>query len=98
MELPNIYSPARCLLGDLEEEEISNSQKNLLRVLFCYAKKAVALKWKNLSPPSLQEWVVLVNRAVPMYKLTYIARECPNFFYKVWARWVERVSGEEAEA
>lgn len=25
--LPNIYSPARCLLGDLEEERISTSQK-----------------------------------------------------------------------
>ena len=94
MELPNIYSPARCLLGDLEEEELSVSKKALLRILFCYAKKALAINWRKPSPPSLQGWLKMVNNALPMYKLTYAARGCPKKFEKVWAGWIEKVSGD----
>ena len=78
LALPNIYSPARCLLGDLEEEGLSESRKTLLRILFCYAKKAIALRWRDPVPPSLQYWVDLVSQAVPMYKLTFTARGCPK--------------------
>lgn len=92
--LPNIYSPARCLLGDLEEEELSTSQKTLLRRVFCYAKKALALRWKNPNPPSLLDWLKLVNNALPMYKLTYQARGSNKKFNKIWGKWIANISGE----
>lgn len=94
LELPNIYSLARCLLGDLEEEELPTSQKTLLRIVFCYAKKALALKWKNSDPPSLQDWLKLVNNAIPMYKLTYQARGSTKKFDKVWGKCIKNISGD----
>lgn len=81
-------------MGDLEEEEISNSQKTLLRILFCYAKKALAPRWKNPVPLSLQTWVDLINKALPMYKSTYVARRYPKKFENVWAGWIKYVSGD----
>ena len=36
----------------------------------------------------------LVNNALPMYKLAYAARGCPKKFEKVWAGWIEKVSGD----
>lgn len=94
LALPNIYSPARCLLGDLEEEELTNSQKTLLRLVFLYAKKALSLRWRDPVPPSLQSWVELINKALPMYKLTYTARGCPKKFEKIWAGRIKSVSGD----
>lgn len=94
LELPNIYSPARCLLGDLEEEDIPTSKKTLLRILFCYAKKALALKWREQSPPSLGDWLRLIDKALPMYKLTYQARGSNKKFNKIWGKWITKVSGE----
>lgn len=94
MALPNIYSPARCLLGDLEEEEITNSQKTLLWLVFLYAKKALALSWGDPIPPSLQGWVEPINKALSMYKLTYMARGCSKKFKKIWAGWIKSVSGD----
>lgn len=94
LALPNIYSPARCLLGDLEEESISTSQKTLFRILFCYAKKAIALRWREPTPPSLQNWIDLVNNSLPMYKLKYAARGSTKKFDIVWAGWLKYTSGD----
>lgn len=80
LALPNICAPARCLLGDFGEEELPASKKNSLKDSLFYAKKALALKWKDPRPPSLLYWVDLVNGALPKYKLTYNSRGCPKKF------------------
>lgn len=76
LALPNTCNPARCLLGDLEEEELGAARKGFGPISLFYAKKAIALRWKNQSPPLYRKWVDLVNQAMPMYKLTYTARAC----------------------
>lgn len=62
LAIPNVYSPTRCFLGGFGEENLSSNKKTLLNIVF-YAKKALALKWKNPTLPPVQFWVDLINRA-----------------------------------
>lgn len=96
---PNIYSPSQCLLGDFGEEDMASSKKTLLRIVFFYARKPLALKWKNPTPPSIQFWVDLINKALPMFKLTYASRGCPKKSWEnmggvdyvgLWGHWCLR--------
>lgn len=64
LALPNKYSPARCLLGDFGEEEISNSKKILLWKVFLYAKKAKKpwhLNGRIPPPPCHSGWIWLIK-------------------------------------
>lgn len=39
-------------------------------------------------------WVDLINKTLPMYKLTYLARGCPKKIDKLWLGWINAVSGD----
>lgn len=51
LSLPNICSPARCLLSDTDEEDLGAAQK-ILVVCFKknYTKKAIDIFWKKPDP------------------------------------------------
>lgn len=51
LALLNICTPARCLVGDMDEEDLGAALKILMRFLFFYAKKAIAICWKKPDGP-----------------------------------------------
>lgn len=54
-----------------------------------YARKTILSKWKLPDPPQLSAWRALINTVLPLYKLTYMGRNCPQKFDKIWAAWVQ---------
>ena len=62
-----------------------------LFIFYCayYVRKIILINWKKPDPPGISAWRELVNTAFPLYKLTYMDRNCPNKFHKIWSRWVE---------
>ncbi|XP_041433292.1 uncharacterized protein LOC121398297 [Xenopus laevis] len=76
LELPQILNPATCLLGLLDSVVPRVHTRCLIRLLFFYAKKVVALHW-------------MVNSQLELYKLTYLARGCPKKFENIWNPWLE---------
>ncbi|OCU00213.1 hypothetical protein XELAEV_18005991mg [Xenopus laevis] len=89
IKLPQVLSPEACLLGVEGDMVPQNHVKILYRTLLFYAKKAIILHWLQPAPPSVQYWIALVNRTLPLIKLTYEARGSSTKFEKIWERWLE---------
>lgn len=53
-----------------------------------YARKEILLRWKRSDPPTVEAWRAQINAVLPIYKLTYMGRNCPKKFDKIWAAWV----------
>lgn len=71
--------------------------RTLLGLLLYYARKAILLKWKSPSAPTLDYWKHLVNTAIPLYKYTYESRVCPRKFSKVWDIWYDSPSSNASQ-
>lgn len=87
--------PTRCLLGDFCKEELRGSQKTILCffILLCEKIKKPSLKRKEVDPPIIQFWIDLINKALPLYKMTYPSRDCPKKkFNKIWSEWMSAMS------
>lgn len=76
LDLLNICSPLLGLLGIIEDEDMSNNMRTLLRLLFFYFHKLIAINWIKRDHLTLTSWKGLVNANVTLYKMTYEAREC----------------------
>lgn len=60
----------------------------LLRLLFYYGRKLIALHWIKRDPLTLIAWKSLVNANIKMYKMTYDSRGCSKKCNRVWGRWI----------
>lgn len=83
------YSPLPLLLGMCGSLEAPRRKKLFVFYTAMYARKAILLNWNQPQPPTKQLWLSLINAALPLYKLTYMGRNCPKKFDAVWADWVE---------
>lgn len=54
-----------------------------------YASNIILFKWKLSYPPMLSAWIAQINAVLPLYKITYMGRNCPHKFNKIWVAWVE---------
>ena len=81
-------NPLILLLGITDNLPTSTHKKLFIFYTAFYARKAILLQWKVADPPGLSAWRKLVNDTLPMYKLTYMGRNCPKKFDKVWGAWV----------
>lgn len=86
--VPNILHPKICLLGIFGELSVSTYIKRLLRIFYFYMKKTILLSWKWNSRPTITTWLQLVNKSLPLYKLTFELQMWPLLFEKLWHRWV----------
>lgn len=77
------------LLGIQEDDQRPRYTKLLLSLLLFYAKKEILLKWTSPLPPTVRLWENSVNAILPMYKLTYMNRGCPQKFERVWQPWTD---------
>ncbi|OCT61473.1 hypothetical protein XELAEV_18047498mg [Xenopus laevis] len=88
MALPIETQPSVLLLNFPSDPTTSRTEKTLLMFLLFYAKKAIAIKWKEELPPSLAFWITLVEQALPILEQVYFARGCPAKFDAVWTHWI----------
>lgn len=61
-DLPNMCSPKLCILGVLEEVDLSSYQKLFLRFLLFYARKTVVLQLIYPTVVSLYQWIPSLPR------------------------------------
>lgn len=54
-----------------------------------YARKMILSRWKLPDIPQLSTWRALINTVLTLYKPTYMGRNCPQKFDKIWATWVQ---------
>lgn len=82
-------TPELALLGIHDDDQRPRYTKLLVSLLLFYAKKEIVLKWNSLRSPTIGAWENSVNAVLPMYKLTYINRGCPQKFMRVWRPWTD---------
>lgn len=87
--LPGVLTPEVCLMGLVDDLAPHIRTRTLLRSLLFYGRKLIALKWMSPTPPTVKAWIKLVNDKLPIIKLTYMARHCPQKFEAVWDPWLE---------
>ncbi|OCT94548.1 hypothetical protein XELAEV_18012222mg [Xenopus laevis] len=88
MALPVEVHPTVLLLNYLSDTVTSRTEKTLLTFLLFYAKKAIAIKWKEEHPPTIAFWITLVEQALPILEQVYYSRGCPTKFNAIWSLWI----------
>ncbi len=68
-----------------------HSDEYLFGILITAAKKALTRRWLLPEPPTVQEWIDIVNDIYIMEKITFCLRLQKNAFVKLWTKWVEYV-------
>lgn len=77
------------LLGIQDEEQRPRYTKLLISFLLFYAKKEILLKWVFPLALTVRAWETSVNAVLPLYKLTYTNRGCPQKFERILQLWTE---------
>lgn len=80
-------APRACLLGILEEEQRQRYDRTMLKETLFLAQKAIAIKWIQPIPPSVHQWIQMVNQILLHEKLIYEHRGCPKKSNKLWDVW-----------
>lgn len=87
-KLKVLCDPIPLLLGIVDTLEAPQANKTFVFYAAFYSRKVILLHWKGSSPPTTQFWRTLINKALPLYKLTYLACNCPKKCAKIWDPWV----------
>lgn len=78
-----------CLLSLVDDILPLNKIRSLIRVLLFYAKKLLMIKWMVHYPATVPAWIALINKSLPLIKLTYEGQSCPKRFKSFWTPWLE---------
>lgn len=85
-QILNLQIPRTCLvlcLGDLPNE-VTGSDRYLLKTFIAAGKKAITRKWLQADPPSTENWLQIVSEIFQMEKLTFCLRLNSAGFEKKW--------------
>lgn len=72
--------------------QVRQTDKYSFDILMISAKKAITRHWLLPDPPTIQEWMNIVNSIYVMEKITFSLHIQKNKFIKLWAKWVGYVS------
>lgn len=64
LDLP--LEPAFFILGHTPENLLSKDQKYLLEMLLLIAKKMITVSWRNVNPPTVQQWRIRLKNVYQM--------------------------------
>lgn len=81
--------PLPMLLCIVDTLDTTQAKKQFVFYTAFYARRAILQKWSDPAPPMVHQWRALVDAALPLYKLTYLGRNCPKKFDKIWAAWTQ---------
>ena len=83
--IPGRKIPFTCTslyLGDLPEG-ITRNDRHLLKIL----KKAIAHKWLQTDPPTLDNWLEVIAEIREMERLTFLLRLKNDLYITKWSKW-----------
>lgn len=83
-------------LGNLDLQ-VRRDDEYLFGILITAGKKALTRHWLLPDPPTIQEWIGIVNDIYLMEKITFSLRLQKNTFIKLWAKWVGYANNEQTE-
>lgn len=87
IEIP--LDPLTCLLSHLEDIAGDRYTKLFLTYSLFYARREILLKWKQKEAPTKETWLKAINNVLPLYRITYESRNCPQKYDKVWSSWID---------
>lgn len=82
-------APEIMLLNILADPTVRKYAKLFIVYSTFYARREILLRWKNGAPPTATDWRNTLNAVLPLYKITYINRNCPNKFEEIWSSWID---------
>lgn len=83
-----------CLLGLVEPLAAVVAKNILVSLLLFYARKAITMRWKQVSSPTLSFWMCLINSNLLSTKLPILmyTNRYPCKFQKIWSYWLDNAS------
>lgn len=72
--------PRVLLLGICDTLTTNTHKRLFIFYALFYARKAILISWKQADPPTVGQWKTLIDKTLPLYKLTYMSRKCPKKF------------------
>ena len=87
LNMPVPLTPETCLLGILDEITWSRYHKIMLRETLFTARKTITVKWIQVKPPAVKNWIRAVNQILPFEKVLYMHRGCSTKYNKIWDNW-----------
>lgn len=91
------FSPARYLLHHRQGSP-SSYKKTLTIHLINAANLCIPARWRNPSPPTVQDWTLRVDRIAEMEQLISQAADTPTKFQATWACWTHYRSSQKQQA
>lgn len=73
-------------LGDVPEG-ITRNTKYLLKIMIAASKKAIAHKWLQIDPPTIDDWLEIMKELHEMERLTFLMRLKYDLYIVRWAKW-----------
>lgn len=81
------FAPATLYLGNVSEI-VANRDEYLVKILLTSARKAVTRRWLKPEPPSLTEWMDIVQEIFTMEKMTFTLRLKEEKIMDKWDKWI----------
>ena len=83
-------------LGNVDLQ-VRKDDEYLFDILITAGKKALTRRWLLPDPPTIQEWISIVNDVYLMERITSSLRLQKITFTKRWAKWVKYAGLEQTE-
>lgn len=77
--------------------EIHQDNKYLYTILTTAGKKALTRQWLLPEPPTLDQWINIVNDIYQMERLTFSLRLQMSKFSKLWAKWIMFINAKHTQ-
>ena len=90
-EILDIQISKSCLLlylGDLPDE-ITGSDRYLMKIFLAAGKKAITRKWLQNEPPNIDDWLQVISEILDMERMTAYLRMKGELFENRWRKWLE---------
>lgn len=79
---------ATLFLGKLDFQT-GRQDKYMFGILITACKKALTRRWLLPEPPTIQEWIDIVNDIYAMERITFSLRLQRSMFIQLWDKWVK---------
>ena len=87
-----VLDPKLFLLGiHPETHNYSKNDRVFINLSFLYAKKCIAMLWKNNHRPSTVQWLRQMLSNLPLERITYILKGKTHIFENIWKPFINYV-------
>ncbi len=83
-------------LGSIPKD-LKNRDEYLLKIFMVASKKAITRCWLCREPPTLNQWISIVNDIYSMERITFILRLQKEKGKDYWAKWATYLASVECD-